>query len=329
MDPDCQTIPLLFAGASIPAEVMEDWEGSHMDIHPTVIDFLGLNPDDYGLDGVSWISRERDCADGVDDDGDGAIDCDDPDCSGDLACLTCPGEDLGSAVGNHVWTGTASTGGILTGSCGGDGYEATFGWTAPAAGWYSFDTAGVYEDTVLYLLDGDCDGAELACNDDVVGTRSGLGIELTDGQEVTVVVDAAAAGEVIDAMWSVYPFDLTCAHDDLGDDERSWSGTIPMTDTAWIGGDCPPAVGGAMLDWTAPASGMYTFSTAGSGFDTVLYVLGSCDGPDATLACNDDAGGGYQSELTLGVAEGEQVVVVIGAFDARYDGGAYTLTIER
>ena len=329
MEPDCQTIPLIFAGASISTETFGDGASSHMDIAPTVLDFLGLNPDEHVYDGVSWISRERDCEDGADDDGDGAIDCADPDCNRDLACLTCPSEDLGSVVGNHVWSGVAATGGVLTGSCGGDGYEVSFGWTAPAAGWYSFDTTGVYEDTVLYLLDGDCDGAELACNDDVVGTRSGLAVELADAQAVTVVVDAAAAGDAIDAMWSVYPFDATCGHDDLGTDERSWSGTVPMTNTAWIGGGCPPAVGGALLTWTAPTSGLYTFSTAGSGFDTVLYVLSSCDGPDATLACNDDAGAGYQSEVELAVSEGSQVVVVVGAFDARYDAGDYTLTITR
>ncbi|RLB45231.1 MAG: hypothetical protein DRJ42_30410, partial [Deltaproteobacteria bacterium] len=50
------------------------------------------------------------------------------------------------------------------------------------------------------------------------------------------------------------------------------------------GGDVAPDVG---FRWTAPASGTYRFDTFGSGFDTQLIALASCDG-GVELGCNDD-----------------------------------------
>ena len=327
MSPDCQTIPLFVAGTTMPVGELPAGEASHMDVHATVIDFLGIDPDGLDLDGVSWLSHELDCSDGLDDDGDGRIDCDDADCADTEACWTCPQDDLGGAVGVDLWTGQADAGGYIEGTCGGAGFEVPLQWTAPAAGWYSFDTTGIYDDTVLYVLDGDCDGAELACNDNIAGVRSAVAVELDAGQPVVAVIDAANAGEAIDVTLSAYPFDLTCPHGDLGTATGAFSGTLPMTDTAWLGGSCPPAVGGAQHTWTAPDTATYTFSTAGSSFDTVLYVTTGCDGADANLACNDDSGG-LQSAATVALTAGDAVVVTIGAFDARFGTGAYTLTIS-
>jgi len=324
---DCQTIPLFVAGTTVPPGELPAGEASHLDVHPTVIDFLGIALDGLDLDGVSWLSHELDCSDGLDDDGDGRIDCDDADCADTEACWTCPQDDLGGAVGVDLWTGQADAGGFIEGSCGGAGFEVPLRWTAPAAGWYSFDTTGIYDDTVLYVLEGDCAGAELACNDNIAGVRSAVAVELDAGQPVVAVVDAANAGEAIDVTLGVYPFDLTCPHGDLGTATGAFSGTIPMTDTAWLGGSCPPAVGGAQHTWTAPDTATYTFSTAGSSFDTVLYVTTGCNGDDAGLACNDDSGG-LQSAATLALTAGDTVVVTIGAFDARFGTGAYTLTIS-
>ena len=328
MDADCQTIPLIIAGPSVGAEELKPWTSSHMDIHPTVIDFLGLDPDDYGLDGVSWIDRERICDDEVDNDGDGLTDCDDPDCGDDIACWECPQEDIASETGTHIWSGEAASGGLISGTCGGDGYETTFAWSAPVDGWYGFDTMNTYEDTVLYVLDGDCEGSELACNDDAGNSRSSLAVELTAGQDVAVVVDAYDPGDAITVILSAYPFDTTCPHGDLGDAAGSWEDAIPETDTVWADGACPPAVGGSMVTWTAPSAGTWTFDTYGSSFDTVLYLLDDCAGDATNLACNDDAGGGYQSEVSALLGAGEEVVVVVGAFDARY-GGDYVLNISR
>ena len=58
-----------------------------------------------------------------------------------------------------------------------------------ATGTFTFDTDGSDYDTVLHLRDGNCSGPELACSDDdLPGYLSSLTVELTQGQEITVVV---------------------------------------------------------------------------------------------------------------------------------------------
>jgi len=64
--------------------------------------------------------------------------------------------------------------------------------------------------------------------------------------------------------------------------------------------------------WTAPSSGTFVFETAGSGFNTVLYVLRGCGGEE--LACNDDwVDPRSQVEVTL--SGGEMVIIVVDGYD--------------
>jgi hypothetical protein len=61
----------------------------------------------------------------------------------------------------------------------------------------------------------------------------------------------------------------------------------------------------------APQTGSYVFDTFGSGYDTVLAVLeGICAGREI---CNDDTEG-TQSELTLALAQGQTVTVVVDGY---------------
>lgn len=64
--------------------------------------------------------------------------------------------------------------------------------------------------------------------------------------------------------------------------------------------------------WTAPSAGTYVIDTAGSSFDTVLYILPTCSG--AELDCNDDAftdGLGLQSRITVELDAGETIQIVV------------------
>ncbi|MBX7080257.1 MAG: hypothetical protein K1X88_13765 [Nannocystaceae bacterium] len=89
----------------------------------------------------------------------------------------------------------------------------------------------------------------------------------------------------------------------------------------------------AAYTFTAPADGVYTFDTAGSGLDTVLYVLdGTCSGTE--LGCNDD-GAGSQSALALPLVSGQTVTVVVdgnaavgGPFSLHVNGGSLACPIE-
>jgi hypothetical protein len=325
MTSDYQTIPLIIAGPGLGSTELEDSEGSHMDIHPTVIDFLGLNPDDYGLDGNSWWEREQECEDGEDNDGDGLVDCDDPDCESDAACMECPSEDLEQATGTHLVDNVAFDEDTRTGSCGGEGSESTYAWTAPESGRYSFDTVGAYRDTVLYALDGDCEGEELACSDDITDLgsgRSGFSLDVEAGDELVIVVDSYSSSESNPSVLSIHPYTSSCPDGDLGDETGSWSGTHTTADQAHQE-SCPPAVGNLEFTWTAPEDGTYTYSTEGTDFDTVIYVLDGCGGSEVT--CNDDYDS-LLSQVSFSATAGEEFIIGFGGFNQSE--GAYVITID-
>ena len=113
------------------------------------------------------VPPESDCADSIDNDGDGDTDCADSDCDSSADCVTCD-VDLGSAVGAPVASGDTTGAGhdhsptcnFLTGN------DVSYCWTVPDAGCYTFDTAlgGTLADTVLNVRD--ATGASLVCDDD-------------------------------------------------------------------------------------------------------------------------------------------------------------------
>ena len=80
------------------------------------------------------------------------------------------------------------------------------------------------------------------------------------------------------------------------------------------------------IEWTAPDSGTYSFSTnvPGTNYDTVLYVLdGTCT---TELGCDNDTGGA-QSEVVTDLRAGQRVVVVVDGFDGAE--GNYVLDISQ
>lgn len=60
------------------------------------------------------------------------------------------------------------------------------------------------------------------------------------------------------------------------------------------------------------AAGTYQFTTAGSSFDTVLYILDACGGSE--LACSNS--GGTAETLAMPLAQGQRIVVVVDGADA-------------
>ncbi len=86
----------------------------------------------------------------------------------DFQAMSCGDSTLGTDSDDHGWT-----------------------WAAPADGGYTFSTTGSTFNTVLFILDGDCLGEVLACNDDATfdTTQSEVYLELVEGQEIVIVVD--------------------------------------------------------------------------------------------------------------------------------------------
>jgi hypothetical protein len=100
--------------------------------------------------------------------------------------------------------------------------------------------------------------------------------------------------------------------------------------TTGMGNDATGTCGGGAEDYvyeyTAPQTGTYTMSLAGSAYDTILFVqaqTGPCAFGD--LACDDDGAGGLQSLVTLPLNQGDTVYIVVDGFGTST--GAFTLNI--
>jgi hypothetical protein len=150
------------------------------------------------------------CDDDLDADLDGLYDCADPDCAGFDGCtVACELEDLGSALGEVATGDTTEAQRNFVGTCssvgdphlsgGRNAPDVAYLWTAPGTGEYTFDTESSDQfgedalDSVLYVRAGDCDGVELACNDDIDGEaenyQSSVTVELEAGEAIVIIVD--------------------------------------------------------------------------------------------------------------------------------------------
>ncbi|MBX7195533.1 MAG: hypothetical protein K1X94_25985 [Sandaracinaceae bacterium] len=125
----------------------------------------------------------------------------------------------------------------------------------------------------------------------------------------------------------------------------SWMGVGTfMGDTSLAGNDTnPPAScfeGGMFPDtlevsperayrWIAPSAGRFLIDTAGSEFDTILYVASACDAT-TYVACNDDTDAGamiYTSSVTVeATAAGQEFIVIVDGYSVR-SSGAFTVTV--
>lgn len=338
----CRRIPLIVSGTGVARDYLAS-EANHMDVAATVLRFLGLPAVGPALDGRPLaLPVEGRCADGVDDDRDGDLDCADTDCVADRRCSgvapVCPGTDLGSTLGPElarvdIRTATA----WHSGSCGGGaGREVTFAWTAPADDTYAFDTIGSTFDTVLYARGG-CGGAELACGDDYypgprqdvpINRQSGIRVSARAGESLVLFADAAALDARGDLVLSAYAVRGSCPDRDLGSatGRAVASGNNSVAPSRYRA-SCAGLARDVALVWTAPADGDYVFETVGSSFDTVLTLsAGACT--EAEVACSDDLGGGVlQSRVTRRLVQGEVLTVVVGGFRGRT--GDWSLSIER
>lgn len=137
------------------------------------------------------------CDDGIDQNCNDAIDCDDRDCIGTADCLApCADAALPSAVPVVANGDTLTSGDDTIPSCnvGSTANDVAYEWNPPADGLYTIDLAGSNYDTMLYVLDG-CGGIELACNDDsaALGLQSEVQIQAVAGQPVIIIVDGFGA----------------------------------------------------------------------------------------------------------------------------------------
>jgi hypothetical protein len=238
----------------------------------------------------------------------------------------CPDGDLGNSVPTVIDDSTAGAQNSTTGSCAGfSSPDDTWTWTAPADGYYTFSTEGSAFDTAVYVREDDCSGPELGCSNDLGGgdTTSRIAAFLTQNDTVAVTVDGNGA----EGDYTLTIDQVICPGVDMGS-------VVPQTQSGSTSGNPDLLYGGcgaqggseSTFSFTAAVDGAYVFDTNGSGFDTTLYLL---DGPtcgDPILACNDDGGIGTQSQLTLPMAAGQDVVVVVDGYGSA--SGAFELNVD-
>lgn len=244
-------------------------------------------------------------------------------CQGPVLCGLCNFQDVGlpqSVSGNTSGAGDYYSPGCVPPGSG----ENAFLITAAAGGLYTFDTFGSSYDTALSVVNvGTCQ--ELVCNDDTMNVQSQVQVNLAPGQQVLVVVDGYAGQTGPYTMHVTAPIVPACGDGDLGS-------LVPQTitgSTAGAGNDFQPTCGAQggndrAYTFTAPFSGNFTFNTFGTSWDTVLHLLNGCGG--AAIACNDDTMG-LQSQVTVSLSAGQQVVVVVDGFGAQSQGN-FTLNIN-
>jgi hypothetical protein len=80
--------------------------------------------------------------------------------------------------------------------------------------------------------------------------------------------------------------------------------------------------------YTATCTGDVTVSLAGSSYDTMLAAYQECEcfpSEDDLIACNDDFGGTYQSQVTFPAVAGERYLIEIGGYGNQTGRGLLTI----
>jgi hypothetical protein len=273
---------------------------------------------------------------------------DDAECVGDAvcemgACVPVPGtcdRPLPLALG--AVDGVTAGVGVQAGICGGGAApEQVFEFVPAAAGLLCFETTGSGFDTVLHARSGGCEGAELACSDDgenAGGLQSDVTIEGVVGQAITVIVDGY---DNRSGAFTLTASSGACGGDPVGPCEGIAVAQLgeQMGTTIGAGADSEGSCGqtaespDVALRFRALQAGPICARTAGSAFDTVLYVRTACDDPDSEVGCNDDVEAGVDptSKLTVQAAAGVDYFVFVDGYDSLASGpgqGAFVLELS-
>ena len=180
----CRGVELACGGSTMIADLLG---GVPVTVH-TSGSFGTSGP--YTLEVREVPAGESRCADGIDDDLDGAFDCGDADCALDATCqFVCPDLDLGATPGTIEGTtvGQPLSPGVSCQFAGPDVAVTQVSFTAPADGDYVFTSSSDAFAGALAVTDG-CGGPELAC--DQQPDTNQVVVSLVAGQTVMAKVAA-------------------------------------------------------------------------------------------------------------------------------------------
>src|SRR5688572_26177908 len=198
------------------------------------------------------------------------------------APFVCKPIDLGMATG-EVATGTTvgENDDILAPCMKFDSVDIEYQWTAPTAGTWQIDTYGSAYDTALLVLAGDCDGAQLACNDDIGTTESAVIVDLEAGETILVVVDGfgGAEGDFVLHIGEAVPGDCCTPGPFGGCDDPACESAVCASDPsccneAWDA-TCALELAPSLCDECAPP-GSCCFAHEDPGCDDVSCEVDVC-----------------------------------------------------
>ncbi len=303
-----------------------------------VVDGFGTENGLYTLsvaEGPCGVAVETECADNEDNDGDRLVDCDDQDCVDDPACVVLPEvcDDLEDNDGDNLI------------DCDDPDCAADPLCIAEPENCIDFiDNDG---DNLIDCEDPDCaqepgcqvetcddlqdnDGDNLVDCDDPDCAEDPLCIEPevedcddgadNDGDNLVDCDDPDCDGDAFCVDQAG-----TCADPFLIDRAGQFSGSnVGRADD--LDGSCQGLTGAeAVYAVQFNQDATVCLDTAGSGYDTVLYVRTTCDDANSDVVCNDDAIG-LQSEVELDAVAGQLYFVVVDAFSTRE--GDYLLNLR-
>ena len=214
------------------------------------------------------------------------------------------------------------------------GASMWWSWTAPATGMVTFDTEGSDFDTLLAVYTGGSVGALslVASDDDTIGRQSEVSFTAQQGVAYHIAVDGygGATGSIL-LNWqqgtSVDPGTEDPVTVDSGSDSffsrSAISGASGQGSGSNSGGSKESGepihagnTGGASMwwSWTAPATGMVTFDTEGSDFDTLLAVYTGGSVGALSLVASDDDTIGRQSEVSFTAQQGVAYHIAVDGY---------------
>ncbi len=283
-----------------------------------VVDAFPDATGDYTIEVDCASTTEVDCSDGVDNDGDGATDCDDSDCASECASPTCdPPVTFTLECGDSLDTtngGFGSTTKVDTWSCNaGDDYsgpETAWTFTAPADGEVTVSLSNESAETDVLIVEAGADGG---CSPDacVAWDPSAATFSVKAGKVYYVVVDGFMGAE------GTFHLDVACTtasetncSDGLDDDG---DGATDCADSDCTGdAACQPLCTPAFeLSCTGTSSDDFNNGWPGSTNAITSYSCNgfTYDGPEYAYSFTADADGPVTVQLTGETAETDLLVL--------------------
>jgi hypothetical protein len=214
-------------------------------------------------------------------------------------------------------------------------------YTASCTGDATVSLLGSSYDTMLAVYNGcDCYPASqdlMGCNDDAAGSyQSQLTFAVAEGAQYLIEVGGYGSGTGQGVL------SISCEPEEPPPTTKDdCANATPVGDVQNLPFDTTNATfdgpGLCMTSpnvwycYTASCTGEVTVSLLGSSYDTKLAAYNECDcdlKSNDVIACNDDAGGTYQSEITFSAAAGEQYLIEVGGYSNRTGQGVLSIYCE-